>query len=377
MGGYLLPALLALYRRAALGSDAALLGAALLGAFTILSGQHQPFVWQNLLLSGFAVLWSLRVRAHFPLSRWALVLLATAGLAAVKLLPMWLEFADYAPSARIQGLPLGSLLPALVGGGQGPELVDPRIAYEHGAGWWEYAFYVGPLPLLCLLAGCVAARGSWPLLVLGALFLVLSVESLGVWPLFEELPVWRSQRGPSRFLFLALFSFLVVAAPGLERLRAAARARWGSAATALVWILALLIGADLWLESRAWQRAATGPAIPAAEHRPRPRVVQAPGLRAELREFAPNRLLYRVEASHPARLVLPLRFGKRDAEWRVAGLRPLEQRGKLALEVPAGERDVILEYEPPGARSGALVSALSWLALAGLFLWRRRGRDAG
>ena len=117
MGAYLLPALLWLYRRAALGSDGALLAAALLNALTILGGQHQPFIWQNLWLSGFAVLWALRVRAGFPLSRWALVLLATAGLGAVKLLPLWAEFAGYAPTARIQGLPAAALLSALAAGG--------------------------------------------------------------------------------------------------------------------------------------------------------------------------------------------------------------------------------------------------------------------
>jgi hypothetical protein len=381
MGAYLLPALLWLYRRAALGSDGALLAAALLNAFTILGGQHQPFIWQNLLLSAFAVLWALRVRAGFPLSRWALVLLATAGLAAVKLLPLWVEFADYAPTARIQGLPAGALIAVLTAGGQGPELADPRIAYAHGSGWWEYAFYVGPVVLVCLAAGCLAARGSWPMLAIGVFFLALSVEPLGLWPLLEDLPVWRSQRGPSRFLFLALFAFLVVAASGGERLRARARAQQRRAVAVFVWGLALLVSADLWVESRAWQRAATGPAIATADHRPRPLVVQAPGARAELREFAPNRLLYRVEASRATQVVLPVRFGRRgarEAEWEAeseAGAwRPLEREERLVLEVPPGEHEVVLRYRPPGLRAGAALSLGSALLCGVLALrrWRRR-----
>ncbi len=383
MGAYLLPALLWLYRRAALGSDGALLAAALLNAFTILGGQHQPFIWQNLRLSGFAVLWALRVRAGFPLSRWALVLLATAGLGAVKLLPLWAEFAGYAPTARIQGLPAGALLTALTAGGQGPELIDPRIAYAHGAGWWEYAFYVGPVVLVCLVAGCLAARGSWPGLVIGVFFLALAVEPLGLWSLLEALPVWRSQRAPSRFLFLALFAFLVVAAAGGERLRARAQAQKTRAVAVLVWGIALVVSADLWVESRAWQRAATGPAIATADHRPRPLVVQAPGARAELREFAPNRLRYGVEARSAARIVLPVRFarpGAREAEWRAeseAGAwRPLDREGRLALEVPPGEHEVVLRYRPPGLLAGAALSLGSVLFCGVLALWRRRRRAA-
>jgi hypothetical protein len=353
-----------------------------LNAFTILGGQHQPFIWQNLWLSGFAVLWALRVRAGFPLSRWALVLLATAGLGAVKLLPLWAEFADYAPVARIQGLPLGALATTLAAGGQGPELADPRVAYAHGAGWWEYAFYVGPVGLACLVAGCLAARRCWPVLAIGVFFLALSVEPferLGLWPLLEDLPVWRSQRAPSRFLFLALFAFLVAAALGGERLRARAPARRARALTVFVWGLALLASADLWVESRAWQRAATGPAIATADHRPRPLRVQVPGARAELREFGPNRLLYGVEAQRAAQVVLPLRFGPGEAgeaEWQAGVWKAFERDGRLAFEVPPGEHELLLRYRPPGLHAGAALSLASAL-LCGVFaVWRRRRRAA-
>jgi len=195
--------------------------------------------------------------------------------------------------------------------------------------------------------------------------------------------VWRSQRAPSRFLFLALFALLVVAAPGGERLRARVRAQQRRALAALVWGLALLVSADLWVESRAWQRAATGPAIATADHRPRPLVAQVPGARAELREFAPNRLLYGLKASRAAQVVLPVRFGRRgarEAEWEArseAGAwRPLEQGGRLALEVPPGEHELVLRYRPPGLRAGAALSLGSALVCCVLALRRRRGRAA-
>jgi hypothetical protein len=294
----------------------------------------------------------------------------------VKLLPLWLEFADYAPSARIQGLPWSMLPGSLSAGGQGPESADPRIAYEYGAGWWEYTFYVGPLGLALLVTGCTASRGAWPLLVLGAFFAALAVEPLGIWPLLADLPVWRSQRGPSRFLVLALFAGWMAAALGLERLRAVASVRFGRVATIAAWTLALALALDLWLESRAWQRAGVGAPIASRDHRPQPEAIRLGGARIELREFAPNRLVYRVESERTRRLVFPVRFGRRGAEWDAGDYRPLDQNGKLALELAAGERDVVLSYRPPGLVPGAAVSGAAFLAAAAWALRRRRAGAA-
>jgi hypothetical protein len=133
-----------------------------------------------------------------------------------------------------------------------------------------------------------------------------------------------------------------------------------------------LVSADLWVESRAWQRAATGPAIARADHRPRPLVVQVPGVRAELREFAPNRLRYGVEASRAAQVVLPLRFGRRGAEWEAGDWRALEHEGRVAFEVPAGEHEILLRYRPPGLWAGAGLSLGSAILCCVLVLRRRR-----
>ncbi|HJO23631.1 MAG: hypothetical protein QF890_13620 [Myxococcota bacterium] len=370
MGAWLLPGLVWLVRRAALGSDAALVVAAALNAFTILGGQHQPFVWQNLLLGALALLWALRVRAWFPLWRVGLLVLLSAGLGAAKLAPLWIEFANYAPEARIQGLPAGSLVASLLARGQTPERLDPSIVLEWGAGWWEYAFYLGPLAFALVALGLVATRGAWELALVGAFFAVLAVESSPLWRLIEDFPVWRSQRCPARFLVLGLFGLVFAAVPGLERLRRLA-ARYGPRqAAVLAWGVAVLVCVDLWIESRPWQATATGPAIARRDHRPQPEEVHVPGAAARLTAFAPNRLVYAVDAAAPARFVLPVHSGA-DA-WSVDGASASTEVGWLVIEVPSGTREVALRYGPPGLGFGAAVSGASALFCAGFLFYRRR-----
>ena len=379
LGTQLLPGLLCLYRRAALGSNAALWLAAWLGASVIVGGQHQPFIWQGLFLAGFAALWAVRTRAVFPIVRLAKLFAATAGLAAPKLLPMLAEFADYAPTARIQGLPLDLLLTTLTARGQQPDFAPEGLAFTHGAGWWEYAFYVGPLALLCMLAGLAAARRGRILLVLGALFLWLALDPppglFDPWALLGELPVWRTQRAPSRFLEVALFAFGTLAALGLGRLFALAARRSRRLAVSVTLALALLVGIDLHVESRAWQRAALGAPIAERDHRPQPVAFVLPwGGRVDLVEFSPNRLVYRASTPRRALIVFPLRWGKSRAEWQLDGGLASKRRGRLAVEVPPGESRIEMTYRPPYRWAGVAVFAATLLVF---FQWlvarRRRG----
>jgi hypothetical protein len=381
MGGMWLPLLLLLTRRAVLGSDAALVGAAAVDAATLLSGQHQPFVWQNLLLGAFAALWALRARSLFPLARTALLLLLAAGLGAVKLLPMLAEFSDYAPTARIMALPPALLATSLAASAQHPGFSPSAIHYAHGAGWWEYAFYTGLPALACIAAGLAASRGVWPLVVPGLGFLALSLqwggggEASGAWSLLQDLPIWRTQRSPSRFLFLALFCFTLAAAPGLGRVWRDARARFGATAT---WAGILLLAAvvlDLFAASLAWQHAAVGEPIASADHRPRPLVIRVPGAaEARLSRFEPNLLVYEVTALLPARVVLPLRFGAREAEWEAKPFAPIAHEGKVAIDVPVGEHEIALRYRPPWLRTGLGVSAATCALLLAVGLHRQRVR---
>ena len=398
MGGQLLPALVCSYRRAVLGHSGALWIAAGINACTILGGQHQPFIWQNLFLAFLALLWAIRARDARPIRSWALLVLATTGLGAVKLLPMLAEFADYDPTARVPGLPLSLVFTTFLAGGQQPEWAPPGISYDHGSGWWEYAFYVGPIAFGCLAVGLLRARRCWPTAVIAAGFFVLAIEwpppvqGFDPWSWLEGLPIWRTQRGPSRFLFPALFGVAVVSAVGLQRLWERDLGRWPRAAPLAGAALCLLAAAELHSASLPWQRGALGPALSSRDHRPHPLVLGTPGVvSAKLTGFAPNRLVYHVRAERPGRIVFPFRYGRGAAEWRIEGLegptaasgrtdsrRLLSEGGKLAIDLSVGEADIAMVYRPRLFTTGWVTSAVTLLVALGALIRSRsyRGRPA-
>ncbi|MEE8507644.1 MAG: hypothetical protein V3T07_01155, partial [Myxococcota bacterium] len=108
----------------------------------------------------------------------------------------------------------------------------------------------------------------------------------------------------------------------------------------------------------------------------------------ELRAFAPNRLVYRARAERPGRIVFPFRYGRGAAEWRVEGLTAVSEPagsepavsegGKLAVDLPAGERDVVMVYRPRFFTTGWGTSVLTLLVVLGALIrsGRKRGRLA-
>lgn len=379
MGCELLPWLVLLLRRAANGSERAVWWAAGISAFTILGGQHQAFIWQNLVIGAYAALLSLQRKSLRPMRSLLAIFVWTAGLGAVKLLPMLLEFSDYHPTAHTVGMPLRALFEAFAGRGQGPDTQLPGLEFTRGAGWWEYAFYFGPVIFVCLAAATLALRRMWPMAVVGAFFALISVDAtqgFDVWGRITDLPVWRTQRSPSRFLFVASFALLVVGGVGLERIHGWAAARSKRLVAVLVIGLAALTFFDLRMESRPWQDAAVGNEIESLPHHPRRTELRgAPRVVANLQEFAPNQLIWRVVANEDARVVLPLRYAKGsrardrrgedpgDSEWKIEEYPPAADQGKLAIDVARGEHDIAMQYRPRGFGAGIALTAASLLAL--------------
>jgi hypothetical protein len=257
------------------------------------------------------------------------------------------------------------------------------VELDHGGGWWEYAFFIGPLALAGLVVGLAMARRCWPLIAIGAFFFVLAIDWpaefvwIDLWPRLLDLPLWRTQRSPSRFLFLALFALVVVGGVGLQRLWALSVTRDPRRALVLAVTLTALSTGHLFQASLPWQRAPLGEPLASKDHRPHPLRLGTPGTAiADLREFAPNRLVYRISARREMRIVFPFRLGEGTDEWRVDGLPAMTERGKLALDVPPGEREIVMTYRPKLFYPGIVITAASAIALAAILFWRSRGERA-
>ena len=90
----------------------------------------------------------------------------------------------------------------------------------------------------------------------------------------------------------------------------------------------------------------------------------------ELVDFAPNQFVYRVRARAATSLVFPLRMRVGVDEWKVTGLRPGSRNGKLAIDVPPGEHELVMTYRPRFLMAGAATSTATAIALV-FILWLR------
>ncbi|MGH0033395.1 MAG: hypothetical protein ACQGVK_00050 [Myxococcota bacterium] len=393
LGAYLVPLLLFAFRRAIDGSPGALVGAAAVNALAALEGQHHPFLWQNGILVTWAALECLRIRSPRPLVCLGQVLALTLGLGAVRLIPVFSEFADYAPQWRIGGLPPSALAFSLLSADQGRETAGFGVVFQHDSGWWEYTFYLGAAGLAFALVGAAAgARRSWPLLAIAAVLGLASLDTRALgfdaWDWLQHLPAVNSQRGPSRLLGVALFPLIFAAAPGWQRILDACAERWPGvgrrAAHAAMCVLGLWITVDLVGAARDWQAGSVGAPQESRAHRlAPPQLLRTPGTVTAL-AIEPNRLHYRVEAERTGILLFHLVFAQQRGQWSADPLPVIAgPNGALAVGVPAGSHDVVLRYRPRGLVAGAGISLAT--GIGALVWWRRRrtrarpssGADAG
>ncbi len=382
LGVYLLPGLLCLFKRAIHGSRLALWMAAAFNVLVIFEGGHYPFIWQNFFVLIFSALTCVQKRSLRPASVCFFFMLASMSLGAVKLLPMAYEFRDYAPVQQLTGFPPAAALWSLTARGQTFETARSDVPFQFGSGWWEYDFYLGILPLACILVGVVMARRSWPLLLTGCFFLLITVDlrdvwsDAHVWGYIKDLPVWRSQRAPSRFMIVGLFALIAVAAVGLQRLleRAHGKPRLHILFRSLVAVVALIVAIDLYLESRTWQTLSRSEYPVSRDH-----VISGPLFRGSREvsvqpdEERPNRLVLRFTTTSPVKLVLPSAEKGRWGGWRISSRALLWSGDRNILDLPPGETRLVLTYRPAYFYLGLSLSLLA-LSVAGadLLFWRRR-----
>jgi hypothetical protein len=384
LGCCLLPGLVCAYRRAVLGSRGAFWGAAALNALALFEGLHHAFIWQNVFLALFATFWSASDRSLTPILTFGKLAAASAGLAAMKLVPILSYFSDYEPPYDfVAGFTPRALLYSLIAPGQSIDTVADGIGAIQGARWWEYSFYVGaPVLAFVGLGLAYGFRRCGPLLLAGVVMLVAAIDlsrwhpALDPWYWFQQMPFAISQRVPSRLVILALFALLVTASVGMQALweRARQNTAWTRVLPVVLLVFTVGVGLDLYLAGRAWHPFAHGRRIHPMDHALPDATLRGEGSVA-LERFEPNRVVYRVVAPKPVELLLPFSWAAHHGDWRATGFEAHKVGDRLAVALSGGERRVEVVYRPRWLWVGVGISAATAL-LAAVQLRRRRANSA-
>ncbi len=401
LGVELLPWVLLATIRAQRGERGAIVLGALATAWMIGTVPAYPVLWCPLLVGPWTIVECLR-RAREERGRVLGLFvppLAMAGLGAalqgLRLVPM-LEIFAHTPrrvAAEADATSLGGLWQALA---------DPS-----GVG------YVGGVAIALGVAGlAVTPRFRAHLAVLLVLFAVLALGSHGgVWDLLTRLPLYRNLRYALRFVALLALPLGLAASLGLTRLRAAMDRRRPGAGTALVLVAVGALALDLlpasrrtlgnpyvvpevprvaqafaqsrgnhWL-NQIWPRIDRG-TIACYEETP---FRTSSGVRGDLRaeerladpsagtvrraRWSASAIALRVRTTRPARLLVNQNH---DPGWRSSVGRVASAAGVLAVDLPAGRREVVLRYRPMSLLLGLALSALGLAVLAGAAVRGRR-----
>jgi hypothetical protein len=185
-------------------------------ALMIGEGGTYPATQTAMFVGFYAVMLALQERRLRPILMAALTFGAAACFAAPKLVPM-LEFISRRPrlTPSNEVTPLIGLFQSFVSRQQPTSSQAPWIAW----GWHECGHYLGLLGLgLATFGAIVAGRRARALAVLALAFLALAAGRFAPWApwaVLHNLPGFRSQHVPSRFMLMALFALALLAAHGL------------------------------------------------------------------------------------------------------------------------------------------------------------------
>lgn len=282
--------------------------------------------------------------------------------------------------------------------------------------WAEYGSYMGFVVLALALLGMLAVvRRSQLQVSFGlALWTSLMLGNLGPlspFSLLHRLPVYDSLRVPSRFAVFVSLCLAVLAAHGCDALLARMpHPRW---AFLVGGVLVAAVGVDLctasWHVVKLWHEPALSDQPPAEAfhlvHRdyyryyasyprlnlgtptcyvggmnwpvskalwlgPSVQLRLQPSAAGHVLRYAqtPNALHAELDLQQPARVIVNQNF----APGFVSNLgSPIEDRGRLALDLPAGKHELELRYRPPELTASAAISCVGMCILAWLLLSRR------
>jgi hypothetical protein len=226
--------------RAELGAprwrDAVWAGACL--AMMVYGGGVVPLPQTAVALAAYALLLAIGSRSERPLFALGLAAAAAVGLSAPKLLPV-LAVAVRHPRVVDSTETLDpTQLAQLLTNREQP--FDASHAGVGGPSWHEVGMYLGWPAVVLLLVGVVAARGRGAR-ALAAVGLVFGVIGLGAfnkaapWSLLHQLPVFRAQQVPARWLYPGVLLLACAAVAAFERgLTRSGRARWALEIAALL-----------------------------------------------------------------------------------------------------------------------------------------------
>jgi hypothetical protein len=222
-------------------------------AIMFYTGGIYPLPQTLVLLALYGGLLAAVTRSFRPLILGLATGVVSFGLAAPKLLPL-LDLLWRHPRLidSTETLDLTAFVQLLTARDQD---VSSRPAAVSQWGWQEWGMYVGWVPFITLIVGCVTARGvrESPLKWTGLVAMLLgfgAFDPRAPWSLLHQLPVFKSQHVPSRWLYPALLLLLVVTASALERMlrRSGFLRGWIEVAmVAVVGWLAYDIGKVAWL----------------------------------------------------------------------------------------------------------------------------------
>lgn len=395
-------------------------------AMLVYAGGIYPLPHTVLLLGVYALLLWPAERSLRPLGTLALGGLLGLGLSAPKLLPL-LDGFKKAPRLieSNETMDLGALVTMLTSHDQAfysrPVRVSPY-------GWHEWGIYIGAAALILIVLGFVFVQGRREAALKGVslLFVALGFGAFhpsAPWPLLHQnLPVFRSQHVPSRFLYPAVLTLALIAAAGIGRWISKRKASlpWLDLALACV---VLGLGVDIGLVARKPMEGSMWMVPPDKIPQDRPfhyeqeppfqykrrdwagpmylamlgntgvincygtppfdrrgaRPIRDPQYKGEARvegggkarvlDWSPNRVTLEVEgAAEGARLVYNMNY---DEGWSSDSGPVMPWENTLSTPVGPSTRTVTLSYRPPYLGAGLLTGALTVALLVAL---QRRAR---
>ncbi len=385
-------------------------------AFTLYEGYPYTFAYALLLIIPYSIFESVRLsftkKDIRPILSVGVLIIVVSAFSAAKLVPM-VEFALDNPRLTNDdsGFTPGLLIHSILDRNQGFRYNLPDLKW----GWHEYGGYIGILPLLLGLYGCLKNfKKYWPLILVGLFFLMLSFNTfspINLWVLIRQLPLFMSLRNPTRMIIMGMFILSIFAGKGLTKIERKDRLL----AYLILFIVFLdlmlvngvmmkdtftvapyeiakgefsqaISGSDksggrntmypLYLENkgtmdcyRAFDQPNNASALSYPDYQGEAYLLG--GGKAVITKFTPNEIQVDVGANQGDTLVLNQNF---NPGWTSDTGAVRSYNGLISVDIPNGSHEITLYYKSNAFNLGLIITALSILAAA-LILIKSREKD--